>query len=77
VPTPPTRLVLRGADGAIAGVETIPPMAAPTDLFPRTINVRITLPDGFSPAGASVEIDPDHRLEQITRINDRAPLPPG
>jgi hypothetical protein len=75
VAAPPTPLVFRAADGTVAAAETIPALAAPNDLFPRTAEVRLTLPAGVSAAGGAVEIDPDHALIQITRLNDVVRLP--
>ena len=72
VPCPATTVVFRSRTGRILATEIIPPLEAPTDLQPRTVNVRFTLPDGASAEGGSVEIDPDHELEEITTLNNIA-----
>ncbi len=73
-PTGATPLVIRNAAGAIVARATIPPLAAPNDLLPKTVDVAFPLPADFSAAGATIEIDPDHTVEEITRLNNAARL---
>jgi hypothetical protein len=72
--SPETNVVLRDAAGEQLAVEKVPSIAAPLDLRPKTINIRATLAEGASLQGGSVEIDPDHRIEEITRLNNRVGL---
>jgi hypothetical protein len=74
VAAPETRLVLKTFDGAVVASATVPALAAPTDLLPRTIDVVLPLPRGIQLAGGFVELDPEDRLEEITKANNRAPL---
>jgi hypothetical protein len=69
-PTPETTVAFRDRTGRIVAVDRVPPLPAPLDLMPKTVNVRLCLPDGATAAGGSVEVDPDHRLEEITTLNN-------
>jgi len=71
VATPATRLVYRARDGREIAAGEIPPLAAPTDLFPKVAEVVLRLPPGQRPVAGSVEIDPDYSLEETTRLNNR------
>jgi len=75
VPTPESTIVLRTADGAIAASAPVPALPAPLDLVPKTTLVTLSIPAGVPMAGASIEIDPEHRLEEITTLNNRVRLP--
>ena len=70
VASPETTVTLRAADGSVLATEKVPSIPAPTDLYPKTINIRLTLAAGVSAAGGSVELDPEHRLEEITKLNN-------
>jgi hypothetical protein len=74
-PTPESSVVFRDRTGRIVAADRVPPLPAPLDLMPKTVNVRLCLPDGLSAAGGTVEIDPDHRIEEITRLNNIVHLP--
>lgn len=74
VPAPTVPLILRDAAGRIVARAPIPALAAPTDLFPKTVDVTLPLPAGFVSAGATVEIDPDESVEEITRLNNTTSL---
>jgi hypothetical protein len=74
VGAPASQLAFRDASGQVVATAQVPALAAPLDLYPRTADVVLTLPAGVSAAGGSVEIDPDHALEQITRLNDAVSL---
>ncbi len=75
VPAPATRIICRTADGSVAASAMIPPLEAPVDLQPRTVEVTLALAPGSATAGAMVEIDPDAQLEEITRLNNRVAVP--
>jgi len=74
VPAPESSLVLRDRSGRILATGKIPALAAPTDLLPKTAAVRLTLPAGVNAAGCSLEIDPEQRTEEITRLNNAVKL---
>ncbi len=74
VSSPETTVTLRAADGAVLATEKVSSIPAPTDLAPKTLNLRMTLAAGVTAEGGSVEIDPDHRLEEITRLNNTVKL---
>ena len=74
VPAPSARIVFRDAAGRIAATAATAPLAAPVDLWPKTTRVVLALPAGVAAAGGSVELDPDHALEEITRLNNRVSL---
>ncbi len=74
VPSPVTEMVFRDASGAIRARTDVPALAAPIDLRPKTGTVTLRLPEGADLRGGSVEIDPDHRLEEITRVNNAVKL---
>jgi hypothetical protein len=70
VPSPATTVVVRNRAGEIIATEKIPSLPPPIDLYPKTADVALTLPAGVDASGGTVEIDPDHRLEEITRLNN-------
>ncbi len=70
VPSPATTVVIRNRNGEIISTEKLGPIPPPLDLYPKTANVELTLPDGTGAAGCAIEIDPDHKLEEITRLNN-------
>ena len=72
VDAPPAQIVVRTRAGKLAASATIPALAAPLDLLPRTTLVELLLPPGTDPAEGTVEIDPDHLIEEITASNNRA-----
>ncbi|HVW22774.1 MAG TPA: LamG-like jellyroll fold domain-containing protein [Opitutaceae bacterium] len=74
VDAPASELAFRDAAGKIVATAPVPPLRAPADLYPKTADVVLTLPAGVSAVGGSVEIDPQHALEQITRLNDSVSL---
>ena len=78
VPTPETTLVFRDRDGRVVATEMVPSIPPPIDLRPKIRDIRLTLPEGTTADGGSVEIDPDHQLEEITRLNNVVKvLPPS
>ena len=63
------RLVLRSPDGTILRESDIPPIPAPTDLYPKVIEIPLWT-RGLYLHGCSVEIDPDKKMTEITRKNN-------
>jgi len=74
VPAPATTIAVRDASGRTLATAPVPALAAPNDLLPKTTDVSLTLPAGATTAGASVEIDPDHALNEITTRNNAVKL---
>jgi hypothetical protein len=70
VPSPETTVALRDRTGKIIATEKVGPLPAPVDLYPKTMDIGLTLPEGVEATGGTVEIDPDHQLEEITRLNN-------
>ncbi len=74
VPSPASTIALRDSTGRIVTTTSIPSLAAPNDLLPKTAEVLLTLPGGTSTSGATIEIDPEHHLEEITARNNAVSL---
>jgi hypothetical protein len=70
VGAPAASLSLIDAHGKRLATAAVPAMKAPTDLQPKAVEVRLTAPAGAWSAGARVVIDPDGRIEEITRMNN-------
>lgn len=70
IASPATTLAIRDASGRVLGSTAVPALDAPIDLRPKFVDVEVTLPRGTSTNGISVELDPDHRIEEITRMNN-------
>jgi len=69
IATPETVLELRDAAGEKVKTALIPSLEAPLDLVPRWTDVKIILPEGTDVNHGSVVIDPDKKINQITRKN--------
>jgi hypothetical protein len=69
VPSTDTRLVLRSPDGVVLRESNIPPIPAPTDLYPKVLEIPLWT-RGLDLQGCSIEIDPDCTLVEITRTNN-------
>ncbi|MDB6114719.1 MAG: hypothetical protein JWQ62_1664, partial [Lacunisphaera sp.] len=74
VPSPETSVALRDASGRVLAVEKLSSLAAPTDLQPKTATVTLHLPAGADAHGGTVEIDPEHKLGEITVRNNAVKL---
>jgi hypothetical protein len=74
VATVPTSVALQDAAGRTIVSGMVPAMEAPLDLMPRTRDIVLRLPAGSSIAGASVVLDPERKLEEITRLNNTVGL---
>lgn len=73
---PSARLVLRDRSGTELARARIPGLKAPVDLRPVTARVSLSLPAAASLDGASVEIETESRVLEITRMNNRVELRP-
>jgi hypothetical protein len=74
VDAPASTLALMDKSGKTLATAPIPAIKAPVDLLPKNANVTIPLPAGVDPSGCSVVIDPDAKLTEITRLNNRVGL---
>ncbi|OHE89356.1 MAG: hypothetical protein A3G75_06750 [Verrucomicrobia bacterium RIFCSPLOWO2_12_FULL_64_8] len=74
VSAPASVVTVRGRDGRVLASADVVTLAAPDDLRPRTAEVTLRLPAGAEAAGGMVEIDPDHRLGEITTVNNAVKL---
>lgn len=74
VDAPATKLALLDANGKVIATVNVPALKAPLDLMPKTTKVTLTIPAGASMKGASVVIDPDSTVKEITRLNNQVKL---
>ncbi|OAN63164.1 LamG-like jellyroll fold domain-containing protein [Sphingomonas sp. TDK1] len=70
-PTEGGTVTLRTAGGAVLATAPIPAIAAPTDLRPRSVVVRLPAVEG----AAMVEVALPHDAPEVTRLNNRVALP--
>ena len=66
-----TVAVVDAAGKRLAAAE-VPALKAPLDLQPKTATVEVSLPGGAH--AAAVVIDPDNKMREITRMNNRVGL---
>ena len=74
VPSPETAIVCKDRSGRIIASATIPSLEAPLDLRPRTVEVTLHLPTNADISGGTVQIDPEQKLEEITKRNNAVQL---
>ncbi|MBQ7915725.1 MAG: hypothetical protein IJ315_02925, partial [Firmicutes bacterium] len=70
VDSPQVDVVLKDADGNVLKKAVLPSLPAPTDLWPKYRDVTFFLHHIKSLKGCYVEIDPDHKITEITRANN-------
>jgi hypothetical protein len=70
VPAPGASVVLRDREGRTLATVKLPGLPAPVDLVPKTGAVTLRLPAGAEARGCTVEIDPEHKLDEITTRNN-------
>ena len=75
VGAPATSVALLDSAGLTITSAPVPAIPAPLDLAPKTATVALPLPAGVDRSSCSVVIDPDVRLEEITRRNNAVRLP--
>jgi len=75
VKAPETTVTLRSAEGAVLAQTIVPVLEAPLDFEPKTATVTLDIPSGASLRGASVTIDPDGDLTEITAMNNTVVMP--
>lgn len=74
VSTQPTTIALMDRDGKVLASVPLPPLEAPADLLPRRTTVTMALPAGIAGDGCSIVLDPDGKMKEITRVNNRVTL---
>jgi hypothetical protein len=75
VPASGGTLQVRDASGRVVATAPIPPLPAPTDLQPKTAEVRFTLPAGSNGRGGQVTVGLAGNVPEVTRMNNQVPLP--
>ena len=61
---------LRSPSGEILRRSQVPPIPAPNDLYPKVMEIPLWT-RGIDLAGCSVELDPENRMKEITKTNNR------
>jgi Concanavalin A-like lectin/glucanases superfamily len=74
VASPETAIVCKDRSGRVVASATIPALEAPLDLQPRTADVILRLPANTDVNGGTVQIDPEQKLEEITKRNNAVQL---
>jgi len=74
VDAPATKVVVRDHEGKVVATGRTPTLKAPTDLYPKTATVTITLPAGANWKGGTVSVEPGGSLPEITQMNNRVQL---
>ena len=74
VDAPPTELALLDGEGKIIASVPVPGLKAPVDLLPKKLTVTLTAPPGSRIRGCSIVLDPNSKIKEITRINNRVRL---
>jgi hypothetical protein len=69
-PSSETVIEVRDAKGAVAAYAMVPPLDAPLDLKPRWKDITISVAHGTDLSSGTIEIDPEQKTGQISRIND-------
>jgi hypothetical protein len=72
--TLPTTLALVDQSGKVLVSTAVPALEAPADLLPRRTTVTIAIPAGTQIGGCTLVLDPDARMKEITRVNNRVRL---
>ena len=73
VASAPTNLTLFDESGHFLATASVSRLEAPTDLRPRTVTVTLPAP-ARNYHGLSLVLDPDMRMKEITRVNNRVML---
>ncbi|HSQ23689.1 MAG TPA: LamG-like jellyroll fold domain-containing protein [Pyrinomonadaceae bacterium] len=74
VDAPATKLALMDAGGKAITAVTVPALKAPLDLMPRKTTVTLKVPVGAGMKDASLVLDPDATVREITRVNNQVKL---
>ena len=74
VGSPETELELRDASGKQISTSPVPALEPPLDLVPKWADVTLEVPEGINLDAATVEVDPEQKITQITRLNTKVIL---
>jgi hypothetical protein len=67
--SPETLVELKDARGKRITTAVVPALEAPLDLVSRWVDITMDIPAGTNLTNGSVEVDPDKKITQITRLN--------
>jgi hypothetical protein len=70
VAAPASKVMLRDSAGNIIATVPTPALAAPNDLHPKTADVVLKVPAGTKLDSATLVVDPDNTLGEITTLNN-------
>jgi hypothetical protein len=73
IATPATSVALLEGERVIATVP-VPEIQPPVDLLPKFIDLTLRVPSNVDLAKCNVQIDPEHKLNEITVLNNRVDL---
>lgn len=65
-----TTLQLKDAKGNHITTVQVPPLKAPLELVPEWTEIKVVVPKGTNINNGSVQLDPEKKMDQITRLND-------
>jgi hypothetical protein len=71
VDAPATAIAIIGTNGKPLATVPVPALKAPIDLLPKTVDVKLTVPNGTALHGSIVMTDPENTLKEIARLNNR------
>lgn len=69
VGSPETTLEVWNSSDRSVGVSRVPAMRAPLELNPNWLDIKVIVPPGTDLSSGTIRIDPQYRIEQITRKN--------
>ncbi|HEV7684126.1 MAG TPA: hypothetical protein VGO68_18490, partial [Pyrinomonadaceae bacterium] len=69
-----TTVALIDQGGTVRASTVLPRLEPPNDLMPRTTTVTFAVPFGVRLEGCSIVLDPDTKMNEITRVNNRVTL---
>ena len=70
----PTTMALVDQSGKVLLSARVPQIEAPADLLPRKTTITVVVPAGLRIDGCSIVLDPDAKMKEITRLNNRVTL---
>ena len=70
VDTPESVIAVVNQKGDVVAESAIPSLKAPVDLLPKTVDVRITVPSGTDLDSCLIVLDPENKIEEITKLNN-------
>ncbi len=70
----PTSTLALVDNGKVIASVSVPSIQAPLDLMPKYADVTLTIPPGANLNNCSIQIDPDHTLNEITITNNNIDL---